>query len=98
MFFMKQYYVYILANKKNGTLYIGVTSDLVKRIYEHKQNLIDRFTKEHNIHGLLYYENYNEVEEAILREKQMKKWNRKWKMRLIEEKNPEWEDLYNEIL
>jgi putative endonuclease len=98
VFFMKQYYVYILASKKNGTLYIGVTSDLVKRIYEHKQNLIDGFTKEHNIHDLVYYENYNKVEEAILREKQMKKWNRKWKIRLIEEKNSEWKDLYNEIL
>ena len=95
---MKQYYVYILASKKNGTLYIGVTSDLVKRIYEHKQNLIDGFTKEHNIHDLVYYETHNEVEEAILREKQMKKWNRKWKIRLIEEKNSEWKDLYDEIL
>ncbi|MGA2782429.1 MAG: GIY-YIG nuclease family protein [Smithella sp.] len=95
---MKQYYVYILANKKNGTLYIGVTNDLVKRIYEHKQNLTDGFTKEHNIHDLVYYEHHNKVEEAILREKQMKKWNRKWKIRLIEEKNPEWKDLYDEIL
>ena len=95
---MKQYYVYILASKKNGTLYIGVTGDLVKRIYEHKQKLINGFPKEHNIHGLVYYEHHNKIEEAILREKQMKKWNRKWKMRLIEEKNPDWKDLYNEIL
>jgi putative endonuclease len=95
---MKQYYVYILASKKNGTLYIGVTGDLVKRIYEHKQNLIDGFTKEHNVHTLVYYEYHNEVEEAIQREKQMKKWNRKWKIRLIEEKNPEWKDLFDEIL
>jgi len=95
---MKQYYVYILASKKNGTLYIGVTGDLVKRIYEHKQNLIDGFTKEHNIHDLVYYERHNEIEDAILREKQMKKWNRKWKIRLIEEKNPWWKDLYDEIL
>ncbi len=95
---MKQCYVYILASKKNGTLYIGVTSDLVKRIYEHKQNLIDGFTKEYNVHSLVYYEPHKEVEDAILREKQMKKWNRKWKIRLIEEKNPEWKDLYNEIL
>jgi len=95
---MKQYYVYILASKKNGTLYIGVTGDLVKRIYEHKQKIIDGFTKEHNVHALVYYEHYSESEEAILREKQMKKWNRKWKIRLIEEKNPEWKDLYNEIL
>jgi putative endonuclease len=95
---MKQYYVYILASKKNGTLYIGVTSDLVKRIYEHKQNLIDGFSKEYNVHSLVYYELHQEVEEAILREKQMKKWNRKWKMRLIEEKNHEWKDLYNEVV
>jgi putative endonuclease len=95
---MKQYYVYILASRKNGTLYIGVTGDIVKRIYEHKQKLVDGFTKEHNIHDLVYYEHHNEVEEAILREKQMKKWNRKWKIRLIEEKNPEWKDLYNEIV
>jgi len=74
---MKQYHVYILASKKNGTLYIGVTSYIVKRIYEHKQNLIDGFTKEYDVHALVYYEPYKEVEEAILREKQMKKWNRK---------------------
>ncbi len=95
---MNQYYVYILASKKNGTLYIGVTSDLSKRVYEHKQKLVDGFTKEHNVHILVYYEQHNEIEEAIIREKQMKKWNRKWKMRLIEEKNPEWKDLYNEII
>ena len=69
-----------------------------KRIYEHKRKLIEGFTKEHYIHGLVYYEHHKEVEEAILREKQMKKWNRKWKIRLIEEKNPEWKDLYNEIV
>jgi len=95
---MNQYYVYILASKKNGTLYIGVTSDLIKRIYEHKQKLIAGFTKEHDVHTLVYYEQHNEIEEAISREKQMKKWNRRWKIRLIEEKNPEWKDLYDEIL
>jgi len=95
---MKQYYVYILASEKNGTLYIGVTSDLVKRIYEHKQKLIDGFTKEYNVQALVYYEQHNEIEEAILREKQMKKWNRKWKIKLIEENNPEWKDLHDEIL
>ncbi len=95
---MKQYYVYILASKKNGTLYIGVTSDIVKRIYEYKQNLIDGFTKAYDVHALVYFESYKEIEEAILREKQMKKWDRKWKIRLIEEKNPEWEDLYDEIV
>ena len=95
---MKQYYVYILASKKNGTLYIGVTCDLVKRVYEHKHNLVDGFTKEYNVHILVYYEHHNEIEEAIAREKQMKKWNRKWKIRLIEENNSEWKDLYDEIL
>ena len=95
---MKQYYLYILASKKNGTLYIGVTGDLIKRISEHKQNIIDGFTKKYNVHYLVYYEVYQSVEEAILREKQMKKWNRKWKISCIEENNPEWKDLYNEIV
>ena len=85
---MKQYYVYILASQKNGTLYVGVTSNLTKRVYEHKHNFIDWFTKKYNVHDLVYYEYYSKVEEAILREKQIKKWNRKWKLRLIEEKNP----------
>lgn len=94
---MKQYYVYILASRRNGTLYIGITSDLLKRVYEHKQNLIDGFTKEYNVHALVYYEAHNNIEGAITREKQIKKWKRRWKMRLIEEMNPEWEDLYNQI-
>jgi putative endonuclease len=75
--FMKQYYVYILAGKKNGTLYVGVTGDLVRRIYEHKQNLIDGFTRKYNVHDLVYYEIHQGIEEAITREKQIKKWNRK---------------------
>ncbi|OGP67718.1 MAG: hypothetical protein A2031_03360 [Deltaproteobacteria bacterium RBG_19FT_COMBO_43_11] len=94
---MKQYYVYILASKKNGTIYVGITGDLIKRIYEHKQNLIDGFTKKYNVHDLVYYEVHTEIEEAITREKQIKRWNRKWKLRLIEEKNPGWNDLYNEM-
>lgn len=94
---MKKYYVYILANKRNGTLYIGVTSDLVKRIYEHKNNLIDGFTKKYNIHLLVYYEKYIDIYEAIQREKQLKKWNRKWKIELIKKFNNSWEDLYYEI-
>jgi len=89
-----QYYVYILASKRNGTLYIGVTSDLVKRVYEHKNNIMEGFTKKYNIHKLVYYENTNGVESAIRREKQLKKWNRKWKINLIENSNPEWIDLY----
>jgi putative endonuclease len=95
---MKQYYVYILASQKNGTLYVGVTSNLTKRVYEHKHNFIDGFTKKYNVHDFVYYEHFSEVEEAILREKQIKKGNRKWKLRLIEEKNPAWSDLYNEIV
>jgi putative endonuclease len=95
---MKNYYVYILASKKHGTLYLGVTSDLVKRVYEHKQNAIEGFTKKYNVHCLVYYEVYQDVGETILREKLMKKWNRKWKIRCVEEMNPEWKDLYNEIV
>ena len=89
-----QYYIYILANKRNGTLYIGVTSNLVKRVYEHKKNLVDGFTKKYNIHKLAYYEITSDIESSIRREKQLKKWNRKWKMNLIEKSNPEWIDLY----
>lgn len=89
-----QYYIYILANKRNGTLYIGVTSNLVKRVYEHKNNIIEGFSKKYNIHKLVYYEITNDIESAIRREKQLKKWNRKWKINLIENSNPEWIDLY----
>jgi putative endonuclease len=95
---MKNYYIYILASKKNGTLYIGITGDLIKRIDEHKQNTVAGFTKKYNVHTLVYYEVFQDIEEAILREKQMKKWNRSWKINLIEEKNPEWKDLYSEII
>jgi putative endonuclease len=92
-----QYYVYILASKRNGTLYIGVTSNLIKRVYEHKKNLVDGFTKKYNIHKLVYYEITKDIESAISREKQLKKWNRKWKLKLIEKNNPEWRDLYFEL-
>ena len=91
------YYVYILANKRNGTLYIGVTSDPVKRIWQHKNDLVDGFTKGYKIHLLVYIEQYNLVEEAIKREKQLKKWKREWKLRLIEEQNPSWSDLYQSL-
>jgi len=89
-----QYYIYILANKRNGTLYIGVTSNLVKRVYEHKNNIVDGFTKKYSIHKLVYYEITDDIESAIRREKQLKKWNRKWKINLIENSNPKWIDLY----
>ena len=95
---MNQYYVYILASKKNGTLYIGVTSDLVKRCYEHKHDLVEGFTKKYQVHTLVYYETHDNAIEAITREKQIKKWNRSWKIRLIEEMNPDWRDLYDEII
>jgi len=90
---VKNYYVYILASKRNGTLYIGVTNDLNRRMYEHKNGLVEGFTKNYNIKILVYYELTNSIESAITREKQFKKWNREWKMRLIEENNPMWKDL-----
>jgi len=93
----KQFYVYILASKRNGTLYIGMTSNLTKRIWEHKNDIIDGFTKSYNIKTLVYFEIHDDVEIAITREKQLKKWNRAWKIRLIEEKNPAWKDLYSDI-
>ena len=93
-----QYFVYILASKKNGTLYIGVTSDLVKRIHEHKNDLVEGFTKQYTVHDLVYFETTEAVESAIAREKQLKKWNRAWKIRLIEKSNPDWRDLYSDLL
>ena len=94
---MNQYYVYILSSDRNGTLYIGITSDLIKRIYEHKANTVEGFTKQHRIHLLVYYEITNDINSAIAREKQLKSWNRKWKIALIEKANPQWEDLYQNI-
>jgi putative endonuclease len=89
-----QYYIYILASKKNGTLYVGVTSDLIKRIYEHKNDLVEGFTRKYSIHNLVYFETTESIESSIMREKQLKKWNRAWKMNLIEKSNPDWNDLY----
>jgi putative endonuclease len=91
-------HVYILANKRNGTLYIGVTSDLVKRIWQHKNKLIEGFTKKYNVIRLVYYEECEDIETAIQREKRTKKWERAWKIRIIEENNPNWDDLYDEII
>ena len=93
----KQPAVYILASRTNGTLYTGVTSDLVKRVYEHRNNLADGFTKRYGVHSLVYYELYADIVEAIGREKQIKKWNRQWKVNLIEQTNAEWRDLWAEI-
>ena len=94
---MEQFYVYLLASKRNGTLYIGVTNDLIKRTWEHKNNIIEGFTKKYNVHNLVYYEVTNDINSAITREKQMKKWNRQWKIELIEKRNPEWRDLYYDL-
>ena len=89
---MKQYYVYIMTNNSR-TLYIGITSDITKRVYEHKNKLVEGFTKKYNIDRLVYYEVTNDVNAAITREKQLKKWRREKKVKLIEEFNPEWRDL-----
>ena len=94
---MKNFYVYILCSKRNGTLYMGVTSDLVKRVYEHKNNLVEGFTKRYNVHTLVWYEIHESGESAITREKQLKKWKRAWKLKLIEKNNPKWIDLYENI-
>ena len=93
----KMYYVYIMASKRNGTLYIGITSNLIKRVYEHKNDMVEGFTKQYGVHQLVYYEQTEDVISAIKREKQIKKWKRQWKLRLIEEANPEWNDLYDKI-
>jgi len=94
---MGQYFVYILASKKNGTLYIGVTSNLLKRVYEHKNNLVEGFTQKYNVHKLVYYEIYQNIHDAITREKRIKKWKRQWKIELIEQSNPNWEDLFDSL-
>ena len=90
--------VYILASKRNGTLYVGVTSNLVKRIWEHKNNMVEGFTKRYTVHRLVWYELHESMESALTREKRLKNWKRKWKLELIETKNPKWLDLYNMIV
>jgi putative endonuclease len=95
---MKNYYVYVLTNKPRGTLYIGMTNNLVRRGYEHRNGLIDGFTKKYNPKSLVYLEVFNRVEDAILREKRLKKWNRQWKIELIEKDNPDWTDLYEQLV
>jgi putative endonuclease len=94
----KHYYVYILASKRNGTLYIGITSDLVKRTWEHRSKLVEGFTKKYNVTKLVYYEKYEDPLNAIKREKRLKKYSRKWKLELIEKQNPEWKDLYHTLI
>ena len=95
---MKNYYTYILASKRNGTLYIGVTNDLVRRIYEHKNHLIEGFTSKYDVSRLVYYEITSDVKSALSREKQLKSWNRQWKLELIEKSNPNWNDLYDDLV
>jgi putative endonuclease len=95
---MNQAYVYILSSQRNGTLYIGVTSDLIKRIYQHRNNLSEGFTKKYKVHRLVYFETTPSITGAIQREKQLKQWRRKWKIELIEKDNPEWVDLYGALL
>jgi putative endonuclease len=96
--FDQDYSVYILASRRNGTLYIGSTNDLVKRVYEHKHDLVEGFTKKYKVHNLVYYETGGDYDGALYREKQLKEWQRKWKIELIEKNNPEWRDLYPENL
>jgi putative endonuclease len=88
------YAMYILASQRNGTLYIGVTNNLKRRVYEHKSDINDGFTKQYHTHLLVYFEAHESIESAIQREKRLKKWNRTWKLKLIEEHNPNWIDLY----
>ena len=95
---MKEFYIYILANQKRVTLYIGVTSDVIKRIYQHKTNAVKSFTKKYSVHRLVHYEIYDTFDVAVQREKNLKKWKREWKIKLIEENNPNWKDLYTSII
>ena len=94
----KQPAVYVLANRRNGTFYVGVTSDLVKRIWEHRNNVIEEFTKRYMVKQLVWYELHESMESAIMREKRIKNWKRAWKLELIESKNPDWLDLYDTIV
>lgn len=87
-----------MSNRKNGTLYVGVTSFLAKRVYEHKEKFVDSFTKKYGLNQLVYFELFDSMQEAIKREKQLKKWNRSWKLELIEKTNPMWRDLYEDIV
>ena len=94
----KKSYVYTLANKRNGTLYVGITSDLIKQVWQHKKDLADGFTKKYSVKKLVYYEVHEDIISAIHREKRLKEWQRKWKQELIEKFNPKWIDLYSKIM
>jgi putative endonuclease len=95
---MSIYYVYILASKKNGTLYTGITSNLIQTVWEHKFGETPGFTRTYKVHNLVYFEEYEDVTEAITREKNIKAWKRLWKIRLIEKENPTWDDLYKNMV
>mgnify|MGYP006284525181 CR=1 FL=1 len=95
---MRNYYVYLLASNQNGTLYIGVTNDLIRRVYEHKNKMVEGFSKKYSVDKLVWFERYNSIEDAIKREKQLKNWRRSWKVALIERDNSEWNDLYGLLL
>ena len=95
---MKQPRVYMLSSQRNGTLYIGVTSDLIKRVWEHKQDFVEGFTKKYGVHDLVWYEQHEDMPTAIVREKTLKEWKRAWKLELIEKMNPEWKDLYDGLV
>ncbi len=94
---MNTYYVYILASRRNGTLYLGVTNELVRRVQQHRQGQASRFTRQYKVTRLVYLEPHQDIEEAICREKHLKKWRRQWKLKLIEDFNPQWRDLWGEI-
>ncbi|MBM2825696.1 MAG: Excinuclease subunit domain protein [Dehalococcoidales bacterium] len=95
---MSDYYIYILASRRNGTIYGGFTNDLVRRIYAHKNDFVEGFTRKYGVHTLVYFEECSDRNNAIQREKQIKEWERRWKLELIEKANPDWKDLYEEIL
>ena len=95
---MKQMYVYMMASQKNGTLYVGVTSDLIKRVWQHKNKIMQGFTSDYDVDKLVYYEVFNDELNAIQREKKLKHWKRQWKIALIESQNPQWNDLYELIV
>ena len=96
--YMNEYYVYIVTNKKEGALYTGVTSNIIQRIYQHKNTVVDCFTSKYKLDKLVYYEQHSDIHEAIKREKRIKRWYRKWKIELIEKDNKNWQDLYFQII
>lgn len=98
MIFMQEHYVYILANKRNGTLYVGMAENITKRVVKHKDRRANWFAAKYDVRKLVYYEKHKSLENVIKREKQIKKWNRRWKIKLIEKQNPEWEDLSSKVI